>query len=118
MTEQHRRPLMKEYDNEDKSLYIRYPNCSWKLFDDTNECIQHQKKGLELFIESEKDTLDVSIPHYDGGHFVVEFGKNITKNEETGENMIIYYYIKTNLETVQMMYAKPEYIAYITRLTT
>jgi hypothetical protein len=94
-------------------LYIRYPKSPWVLFDDSLESTRHQKSGLEMFIQSDKDSLDVSIPHYLGGQFMVEYGKNIID-----DNHIMYFYIKTNLETVQMMYAKPEYIAYINRLTT
>ena len=99
-------------------LFIRYPDKHWIVFDDTNESIQHQKKGLELFIESGQDNLDVSIPHSNGGQFMAGYSKIVNKNNETGEDIILYYYIKANLETVQMMYAKPEYIAYINRLTT
>jgi len=94
-------------------LYVRYPGSPWVLFDDSLESTRHQKSGLEMFIQSDKDSLDVSIPHSMGGQFIVEYGKNIID-----DNHIMYYYIKTNLETVQMMYAKPEYIDYINRLTT
>jgi|LakMenEpi03Aug12_release.lakeMendotaPanAssembly.Ray.scaffolds.fasta_scaffold122532_4 hypothetical protein len=114
--ERQRQPL-REYDNEDLPLYVRYINQPWVLFDANNKTIQHQKKGLEMFIASGKESLDVSIPHYNGGQFMVEYGKNINTNEETNKEMIHYFYIKTNLETVQMMYAEPEYIAYINRLT-
>ena len=103
-------------------LFIRYPDEHWIVFDDANEAIQHQKKGLELFIESGQENLDVSIPYSNGGQFMAGYSKIVNKNNETGEDIILYYYIKTNfeinLETVQMMYAKPEYIAYINRLTT
>jgi hypothetical protein len=103
-------------------LFIRYPDEHWIVFDDTNESIQHQKKGLELFIESGQDILDVSIPDSNGGQFMAGYSKIVNKNNETGEDIILYYYIKATLEikleTVQMMYAKPEYIAYINRLTT
>ncbi len=99
-------------------LYIRYPKSEWILFDDSLESIRHQKTGLELFIESDKENLDVSIPHSLGGQFMVEYGKIINKQRETGKDIILYYYIKANLEHVQMMYAAPEYIAYINRLTT
>ena len=114
-------PLHQDDDDDDDEptlpLCVRYPNKPWIVFDD-NKYTQHQKKGLEMFIASGKDTLDVSIPHPVGGQYEVEFGKNITINEETNKELILYYYIKTNLETVQMMYAAPEYIAYINRLTT
>jgi len=99
-------------------LFIRYPDDHWIEFDDANESIQHQKKGLELFIESGQDNLDVSIPHSNGGQFMAGYSKIVNKNNETGEDIILYYYIKDNLQTVQMMYAKPEYIGYINRLTT
>uniref|UniRef100_A0A6C0HH24 Uncharacterized protein n=1 Tax=viral metagenome TaxID=1070528 RepID=A0A6C0HH24_9ZZZZ len=124
MTQRHQQPLHQDDDDDDDKptlpLCVRYsgPDNSWIVFDSNDITIQHQKKGLEMFIASGKDTLDVSIPHPVGGQFEVEFGKNITINEETNKEMILYYYIKTNLETVQMMYAAPEYIAYINRLTT
>lgn len=102
----------------EKQLFIRYPNNPWILFDDANETIQHQKKGLELLIESGKDSLDVSIPHSNGGQFIAGYEKIINKNEETGEEIILYYYITNVMKTIQMMYAEPEYIAYINRLTT
>ena len=122
--ERQRQPLHQDDDDDDETqeqtlpLHIRYPNGPWILFDNTNATIQHQKKGLEMFLASGKDSLDVSIPHSNGGQFMVEFGRNININEETNKEMILYYYIKTNLETVQMMYAAPEYIGYINRLTT
>lgn len=120
MAEQSRPPQQVAEDdenkNEDVQLCVRYPSREWTVFDDTNVSASHQKKGLELFIESGLDSMDVSIPHADGGLFMVEFGKNTTKNEETGENITIYHYIKTNMQTVQMMYAKPSYIAYINRI--
>jgi len=100
----------------DKPLYVRYPGKPWIVFNDATESIQHQRKGLELFIASGKESLDVSIPHAMGGQFMVEFGKTVNKNEETGKEMILYHYIKTNLETVQMMYAEPAYIAFINRV--
>ena len=102
--------------NNNKPLCVRYPGHPWILFDNTNETIQHQKKGLEMFIASEKENLDVSIPHALGGQFMAEFGKNVSTNEETGKSTIVYYYIKTNLDTVQMMYAEPAYIAFINRV--
>jgi len=94
-------------------LYIRYPESLWILFDDKNEAIQHQKKGLELFIASGKDSLDVSIPHSNGGQFIVGYDK-----KQVTDDIILYFYITNTLQTVQMMYAEPEYIAYINRLTS
>jgi len=122
MSERHR--LIDENNNNNKQeqqqqllpLYIRYSSGPWIAFDDTNASIQHQKRGLKLFIASGKNSLDVSIPHANGGQFIVEFGKNIYTSEETGKNTIVYYYIKNNLETVQMMYTEPSYIAYINRV--
>ena len=122
MAQRFRQPLNENENNDanneniNKPLCVRYPGQPWILFDDTNETIQHQKKGLELFIESEKENLDVSIPHALGGQFMVKFGKNVSTNEETGKSTIVYYYIKTNLDTVQMMYAEPAYIAFINRV--
>jgi hypothetical protein len=118
MAQRHRQPLPQVNDdnNIDKPLCVRYPGQPWVVFDDKNETIQHQKKGLELFIESAKENLDVSIPHALGGQFMAEFGKNVSTNEETGKSTIVYYYIKTNLDTVQMMYAEPAYIAFINRV--
>ena len=123
MAQRFRQPLHADDEDENnenininKPLCVRYPGQPWVVFDDKNETIQHQKKGLELFIESEKENLEVSIPHALGGQFMAEFGKNVSTNEETGKSTIVYYYIKTNLDTVQMMYAEPAYIAFINRV--
>ena len=123
MAQRFRQPLHADDEDENnenininKPLCVRYPGQPWVVFDDKNETIQHQKKGLELFIESEKENLDVSIPHALGGQFMAEFGKNVSTSEETGKSTIVYYYIKTNLDTVQMMYAEPAYIAFINRV--
>jgi len=101
-----------------EQLYIRYPNNPWTLFDDANASTYHQKKGLEMLIESGQDSLHVSIPHLDGGQFIAEYEKIINKNHETGKDIILYYYFNDTLQTVEMMYADPIYIAYINRLTT
>ena len=115
-------------------LYIRYPNSSWILFDDNNPSTKHQKIGLEQFIESGKDSLDVYIEHSLGGQFIVGYEKKVIKGNDTdkgndtnksndtnkGNNThkVIYSYINNKLETVQMMYSEPNYIAYINRITT
>ena len=102
-----------------KSLFIRYPGRPLILFDLDNPTSQHQKKGLEMLIESGQDNLHVSIPHSTGGQFMVDYEKIVTNS--TGDNVeevVLYYYINAGLQTVQMMYATPEYIAYINRLTT
>ena len=100
-----------------KPLFIRYPSSrlGWILFDENNLTAQHQKKGLELFIESGKETLDVSIPHSMGGQFVATFNKTISKEDD---NAIVYSYIPIATGAVQMMYADPAYVAYINRVTT
>ena len=123
MAQRFRQPLHADDEDENnenininKPLCVRYPGHPWILFDENNQTIQHQKKGLEMFIASEKENLDVSIPHALGGQFMAEFGKNVSTNEETGKSTIVYYYIKTNLDTVQMMYAEPAYIAFINRV--
>jgi len=119
MAQRHRQPqqpLNEDENNNNKPLCVRYPGQPWVVFDDKNESMQHQKKGLELFIASGKDNLDVSIPHAMGGQFIVEFGKNASTSETTGQSTIVYYYIKNNLDTVQMMYAEPDYIAFINRV--
>jgi hypothetical protein len=105
-----------------KSLFIRYPGRPWILFDLDNPTSQHQKKGLEMLIESGQDNLHVSIPHSIGGQFMVDYEKIVTKSacgqSDNVEDIVLYYYINAGLQTVQMMYATPEYIAYINRLTT
>ena len=124
MAQRHRQPLNEDENNDanneivnnNKPLCVRYPGSPWMIFDDKNESMQHQKKGLELFIASGKDNLDVSIPHAMGGQFIAEFGKNVSTSEATGQSTIVYYYIKNNLDTVQMMYAEPAYIAFINRV--
>jgi len=97
-------------------LFIRYPGREWMLFDETNVTALHQKKGLELFIESGEDTLDVSIPHAIGGLFMATFNKTISRGEEDIE-FVLYSYTRVDSNVVQMMYADPSYIAYINRLT-
>ena len=99
-------------------LYIRYPNSSWILFDDNNPSTKHQKIGLEQFIESGKDSLDVYIEHSLGGQFIVGYEKKVIKNRGNDNDTILYSYINNRLETVQMMYSEPNYIAYINRITT
>ena len=58
----------------------------------------------------------MSIPHAMGAWFVVDFGKDVSTDEETGQNTIVYHYIKANGDRVQMMYAAPDHIAYINRV--
>ena len=121
MAQRHERLRHSDDEDEDKNennkpLCVRYPGQPWVVFDDKNESMQHQKKGLELFIASGKDNLRVSIPHAMGGWFVVDFGKDVSTNEETGQNTISYHYIKANGDRVQMMYAAPAYIAFINRV--
>ena len=104
-----------------KPLFIRYPGnrLGWTLFDENNVTAQHQKKGLELFIESGKETLDVSIPHSMGGQFVATFNKTISKGEEDDDDdTTVYSYIPIATGAVQMMYADPAYVDYINRVTT
>ena len=115
MDQRHRQPKPNN-DEDDKPLCVRYPGSPWKVFDETNTSTSHQKKGLELFIASGKDNLRVSIPHAMGAWFVVDFGKDVSTNEETGQNTISYHYIKANGDRVQMMYAAPDYIAFINRV--
>jgi len=104
-----------------KPLFIRYPGSrhGWTLFDENNVTAQHQKKGLELFIESGKETLDVSIPHSMGGQFVATFNKTFSKEDDNNDNdTIVYSYTPVATGAVQMMYAEPAYVAYINRVTT
>jgi hypothetical protein len=99
-------------------LYIRYPGESWKLFDDSDLSVQHQKKGLEIFVESGKDSLDISIPDSNGDIFNVTYEKIVSEISDNSKEIILYYYINDNMENIQMMYSFSEYIAYINRLTT
>lgn len=103
----------------DKPLFIRYPNSlkGWILFDESNFSAQHQKKGLEMFIESGEETLDISIPHSLGGYFVATFNKTISRGEDDTE-IVLYSYTPLYTPAVQMIYADPDYIAYINRTTT
>jgi len=102
---------------DNKPLFIRYPNREWILFDEKNVTARHQKRGLEMFIESGEDQLDVSIPLALGGQFMVRFNKTISQGENDSE-LILYSYTPVATGAVQMMYADPAYVAYINRVTT
>ena len=101
----------------DKPLFIRYPGSrqGWILFDDNNVTAQHQKTGLELFIASDKDALEVSIPHALGGEFMATYKKSGPTDDN---DTIVYSYTTETMSTVQMMYAQPAYVGYINRVTT
>ena len=99
-----------------KQLFIRYPGSrqGWMLFDETNVTAQHQKIGLELFIESGEDSMEVSIQHAMGGQFIATYKKSASIDET-----IVYSYTPlVNTGIVQMMYADPAYVGYINRVTT
>ena len=100
-----------------KPLFIRYPGSrqGWILFDENNVTAQHQKTGLELFIASDKDTLEVSIPHALGGQFMATYKKNAPTDDN---DTIVYSYTPVATGVVQMMYADPAYVGYINRVTT
>jgi hypothetical protein len=104
--------------DKEVALYIRYPRRGWILFDMQNFTAQHQRQGLEAFIESGKDSMYVSIPHAIGGLFQVSYNKTLSKGENQDNDIILYSYTTMSLDTVQMIYATPEYIAYVNRITT
>ena len=79
--------------NEEIKLYIRYPGTIWTLFNDNDISIQHEKKGLDMFIESGKDSLDISIPRSDNNLFNATYEKVVSKFSDTSKEIILYYYI-------------------------
>lgn len=104
-------------NKEDINLYVRYPGTNWTLFDINDASIRHQKIGLDMLIESGKDSLEISIPHSVYGIFNATYEKVVSNFSDRSKEFILYYYINANMDTIQMMYTVSSYIDYINQLT-
>ena len=105
-------------DTEQLALYIRYPGnpSEWKRFVVSADN-KHQLEGLKLFVdavvESNVESMDISIPHSISGMFNVKFRKLEPLNERYNP---IYQYITEKNNKIQLMVSYGSQVGHINRL--